>query len=717
MINVSVFSTSITLTVSPSGPVEVNQTVTLQCIFENFPISAAFYSTASIDPFCDLSSVPSGTNCKPTACSTNYIATCPNDRTYSVVYPVPQRWNGKGVYCKGILTGDERSNQVNFSVIVLVKSVTLHPTQITMDVGKQITLTCQTNYCNPAANITWYKASPILATPTTDTTDIDSNGLVRTTSVLQYTGVAGDNGQQVYCRASNRPGQRVESNKYMLDIRYPPFTDPVITASPPGLQYNTGTRVTLTCHLSGGNPLATLLWRCKNTVMSGTNQSTFTTAVSVLSLVIDSSFNNQHCACTANHSLLTSPKSTSVSLTVFYPPSTDPVITASPPGLQYNTGSRVTLTCQLSGGNPLATLSWRCKNIAMTGTNQSTSTTAVSVFSLVMDSSYNNQQCTCTANHSLLTSPKSRNVSLTVFYPPSSDPVITASPPGLLYNTGTKVTLTCQLSGGNPLAMLSWRCKNTAMTGTSQSNSTTAVSVLSLVMDSSYNNQQCTCTANHNLFTSPKSTSVSLNVFYNNIITSNWNQTYSIKEHENFHLDCEVDGNPLSNITWMLVKSSTVLKKNYRVKKSSLEITSAACLDYGTYKVLADNGKGPRASKTAKLIVKCKPRLYMTDSITPVRIGVGNNDPLQIFVRILLFPPAIQTTWYFSGKTNENKIIRNSIDGYRIKHRNGDVEQNITLYKESVNIEDFGHYTLRVENEIGVFTMIFYAISTKKMDV
>ncbi|XP_062605655.1 synaptogenesis protein syg-2-like [Saccostrea cucullata] len=905
----SLSEASIYLTVSPSGPVEVNQNVTIQCNFDNNPLEAAFYSTASNNTFCNLTSNSSGSNCKASFCSLNYYTTCPNDTTYRVVYPVPRRWNGEGVYCKRLFS-DERSNQVNFNVTVSVTSVTLTPTNITVDAGKQINLICQTDYCNPAASITWYKASYSVATPTTVTTDTNSNGLYRTTSVLQYTGVPEDNGRQVYCNASNRPSwQNVGSNKYTLDIRYPPSSDPVFTASPPGLQYNTGTTVNLTCQLPGGNPLATLSWRCKNTAMTGTNQSTFTTAVSVLPLVMDSSYNNQQCTCTANHRLLTSPKSTSVSLTVFYPPSTEPVITASPPGLQYNTGTAVNLTCQLSGGNPVATLSWRCKNTIMTGTNQSTSTTAVSLLSLVMDSSYNNQQCTCTANHRLLNSPNSRSVPLTVFYPPSTDPVIKASPPGLQYNTGTAVNLTCQILGGNPVATLSWRCKNTVMTGTNQSNSTTAVSVLSLVMnksynnqqctciashsfltspksrsvpltvfyppstdpvitasppglqyntgarvtltcqlpggnppatlswrcknlvlmgtnhststtavsvlslvmdrsynnqpcsctvnhslftnpkstnllltvfyppstspvitaspqglqyvtstrvtlicqlpggnpvatlswrckitgmigtnqstpttavsvlsllmDSSYNNQQCTCTANHGLLTIPKSTTVSLTVFYNNVIISNWNQTYSVKEHESFQLVFEVDGNPSSNITWVFVRNNSVIEKDYYVKKSSLEISSVNCLDYGTYRILADNGKGPIANKTANLLVNCKPRLFSTDSLTPAKIGIGKNESLQIFVRILLFPPAIQTTWYFSRKANDEKVITDSKDGYRIFHMNGDVEQNITLYKESVTTEDFGNYTLRVENEIGAFSRIYNVNSTR----
>ncbi|XP_062592041.1 synaptogenesis protein syg-2-like isoform X5 [Saccostrea cucullata] len=706
----SLSEASIYLTVFPPGPVEENQNVTIQCNFDNNPLEAAFYSTANNNTFCNLTSDSSGSNCKASFCSLNYYTTCPNDTTYRVVYPVPRRWNGEGVYCKRLFS-DERSNLVNFNVLVSVTSVTLTPTNI-VDAGKQINLTCQTDYCNPAASITWYKASYIVATPTTYTRDINSNGFVRTTSVLQYTGVPEDNGQQLYCNASNRPSwQNVGSNKYTLDIRYPPSTDPAITASPPGLQYNTGTTVTLTCQLSRGNPVATLSCRCKNIVITGTNQSNSTTAVSMLSLVMDSSYNNQQCTCTANHRLLTSPKSTSVSLTVFYPPSTYPVITASPPGLQYNTGTTVTLTCQLPGGNPVATLSWRCKNLVLIGINQSNTTKAVSVLSLEMDSSYNNQQCTCTANHSLLTSPKSRSVSLTVFYPPSTHPVITSSPPGLQYDTGTIVTLTCQLSGGNPLATLSWRCKNIVMTGTHQKTSITPVSMLPFVIDSSYNNQQCTCTANHSLFTSPKSRSVSLTVFYNNVITSSWNKTYSVKEHERFQLVCEVDGNPSSNITWVFVRNNSVIIKDYNVKKSSLVISSANCLDFGTYRVFADNGKGRNASITTKLLVKCKPRLYLMDSLTPVKLVFGKNNSLQIFVRILLFPPATQTTWHFSKEENENKVITDSVDGYRIMYTNAEFEQNITLSKNVVNTGDFGDYTLRVENEIGAFTRIYNVVA------
>ncbi|XP_062605654.1 uncharacterized protein LOC134267464 [Saccostrea cucullata] len=67
----------------------------------------------------------------------------------------------------------------------------------------------------------------------------------------------------------------------------------------------------------------------------------------------------------------------------------------------------------------------------------------------------------------------------------------------------------------------------------------------------------------------------------------------------------------------------------------------------------------------------------------------------------------MQTTWHFSKDENEDKVITDSVDGYRIMYTNGEVIQNITLYKNFVKTEDFGDYSLRVENEIGAFTRIY----------
>lgn len=93
-----------------------------------------------------------------------------------------------------------------FNLTVPMTSVTLTPTSTTFMTGQQINLTCITSYCDPPANITWYKSSTDITSQATVTIDT-SNGLVRTTSSLQTLVFKMDNGKQVYCTASNIPGR------------------------------------------------------------------------------------------------------------------------------------------------------------------------------------------------------------------------------------------------------------------------------------------------------------------------------------------------------------------------------------------------------------------------------------------------------------------------------------------------------------------------------
>nr|XP_034334498.1 contactin-5-like isoform X1 [Crassostrea gigas] len=87
--------------------------------------------------------------------------------------------------------------------------------------SRSISITCRTNdLVRPAAIITWYKENSGIFTQITTSIQPDANDLYRTVSVLQYTGEPEDNGQQVYCRASNIEGEHVESNRYTLNVTY-----------------------------------------------------------------------------------------------------------------------------------------------------------------------------------------------------------------------------------------------------------------------------------------------------------------------------------------------------------------------------------------------------------------------------------------------------------------------------------------------------------------
>lgn len=103
---------------------------------------------------------------------------------------------------------------------VPVNKVELTPKKITANEAQQINLTCKTDYCNPAANITWYKgSSPIMVNKFNISHETDQNGLIKTTSVFMYTGARDDNMQIMSCKASNVQGVTVESAKYALNIR------------------------------------------------------------------------------------------------------------------------------------------------------------------------------------------------------------------------------------------------------------------------------------------------------------------------------------------------------------------------------------------------------------------------------------------------------------------------------------------------------------------
>lgn len=99
---------------------------------------------------------------------------------------------------------------------VPVTSVTITPVATTLIDGQVINLICITSYCNPPANITWYKSTTAIHVISHSTST--RNGLVRTTSSLQTQVVKMDNGNHVYCTASNIPGRSINSTVLTLAV-------------------------------------------------------------------------------------------------------------------------------------------------------------------------------------------------------------------------------------------------------------------------------------------------------------------------------------------------------------------------------------------------------------------------------------------------------------------------------------------------------------------
>lgn len=106
-----------------------------------------------------------------------------------------------------------------YTFTVPVSAVYLTSDQDAVNVGEPMTLTCETNYCNPQASIKWYKGKYPISSGINITFDKDQNSLQRTTSILMYTFNADDNGLQVHCNASNLLNRTVVSVNHTLDLK------------------------------------------------------------------------------------------------------------------------------------------------------------------------------------------------------------------------------------------------------------------------------------------------------------------------------------------------------------------------------------------------------------------------------------------------------------------------------------------------------------------
>ncbi|XP_056001692.1 hemicentin-2-like [Ostrea edulis] len=613
------------------------------------------------------------------------------------------------IYCQRYGGGqDLKNSSTTIFVQVPVSSVTLSPPLSSVEVieGTSFTFSCVSKAARPAATITWYKDGVVVSGSSSSTSM--NNLLYDVTSNLTSSYQRTDSGRRLYCTAVNINGDTpIQSSQAELNVLYAPPAAPQLTADG-STSVDEGQSITLRCTLSTlGNPHITWSWVCGDDTL--TTGVTNTGTQSVLTLTTNRKYNQRTCQCRATSprpSLSYNRTSATQTVNVYYAPPAAPQLTADG-STSVDEGQFITLRCTLSTlGNPPITWSWVCGDDTLTTgvTNSGTQ----SVLTLTANRRYNQRTCQCRATSprsSLSYNRTSGTQTITVYYAPPASPQLTADG-STSVDEGQSITLRCTLSTlGNSHIMWSWMCGDDTLT-TGVTNTGTQ-SVLILTANRRYNQRTCQCRA-----TSPRlslsydrtSATQTITVYYNNVITSNLSGEYVTIEHGRLQIRCDVDGNPLSTITWLFVQNNTVVKRDSDVSSSSLEISSANCLDHGSYKVRAENGKGPAAVRTMHVAVRCKPRLYNMDSD---KLGIGNNESLQILVRMLLYPQATLTQWAFSGG-NESKIIQNNTGGYSITDSKEENKQNISLYKRSAKTEDFGEYTLMVLNDVGNFTRIYH---------
>ncbi|KAJ8321713.1 hypothetical protein KUTeg_000184 [Tegillarca granosa] len=398
----------------------------------------------------------------------------------------------------------------------------------------------------------------------------------------------------------------------------------------------------------------------------------------------------------------------SVVIKVESPPESDPVVTGYNGSVLYN-GNVVNLTCIVKGGTPLADISWDCKGTSVTGTDKSTATTAVSELSLNVDRSFNGQICVCKSEHPLWTANR------TVEIAPVSTPMISGYTNNqTLYET-TKNHLTCHVTGGNPVASITWTCRGFAVSDINHSVEGEARSTITLDIDREYNNKQCICEAVHPADNYKRQTNIDIFPVASKM---------TFETTQDIQLTCSVEGNHRGVVfhPWTHKIGTSMIQtfNGFNTDNETVvKIPYSSYQDVGNYTCYVYDRNGFFIkSKDVELTVNDKP------VITEIIKIQEQNRTVQIIVDFYSVPKPLKVEWMKEGAVvslsekyrQSNTVVQVTLTLHEVKVKLKGYRAKFTI--TNVTDTDFGSYVLRIENVKGIATQqVNYQRNNQQKDV
>ncbi|XP_046546386.1 sialoadhesin-like [Haliotis rubra] len=342
----------------------------------------------------------------------------------------------------------------------------------------------------------------------------------------------------------------------------------------------------------------------------------------------------------------------------------------------------VQLTCRVTAANPAVT--------SYTWTHNSSVIQSASggVFTISSVSRTSGGSYTCQGRNSLGGSTSSP-VTLEVQYGPS----VSVAASTQTVTEGQTLTATCSVDS-KPAAAVTWTRKDGG-NFTPQTGSTLTISNIQRSQAGTY-----VCTATNTL--SPcggtsvvrsDSVEVTVDVQYPvtiNMFTANsLSGSVTVNESDPATLSCQVDSNPRSvirllNGTEELTRADNSLTATYRLE-------SADCRQRGNYSCTATNNIGAPVSQRVELLVKCSPRLDGTVS-QQLKYAARLGGDVTVSVSVLAYPlPTF--TWSRSISTTQDLTGSSSPVS--------DISVTARLHLTNLQQQDFGDYSLTVDNGVG----------------
>ncbi|KAI4897131.1 hypothetical protein NFI96_010326 [Prochilodus magdalenae] len=432
-----------------------------------------------------------------------------------------------GLYCRAQNQHGAQNSSVQLDIQYAPKktSVSVSPSGPVV-LGSSVSLSCRSDG-NPAVNYTWYRQNgeqigtgPSLTIKTDDT----HSGL--------------------YCRAQNQHG--AQNSSVQLDIQYAPKKTSV-SVSPSG-PVVLGGSVSLSCS-SDGNPAVNYTWYRQNGEEIGTGPS--------LTIRTDNTHSGLYCSAQNQHGA----QNSSVQLDIQYAPKKTSV-SVSPSG-PVMLGSSVSLSCS-SDGNPAVNYTWYRQNGEQIGTGPS--------LTIKTDDTHSGLYCRAQNQHGAQNS----SVQLDIQYAPKNTSV-SVSPSGPVV-LGSSVSLSCS-SDGNPAVNYTWYRQNGEQIGTGPS--------LTIKTDDTHSGLYCRAQNQHGA----QNSSVQLDIQYAPKNTSvSVSPSGPVMLGSSVSLKCSSNGNPAVSYTWY--------RENGEQKGTghSLTINKANDTHSGLYFCRAQNRHGTQTS-------------------------------------------------------------------------------------------------------------------------
>ncbi|XP_022244924.1 nephrin-like [Limulus polyphemus] len=592
--------------------------------------------------------------------------------------------------------------------------------------GERITLACSAQGSKPPVKLKWYRNNIQLLTESEDIRQEENKLFTTLRTILLYPSL--DDNDAIYvCEAVHPAMPEPWKTSVTISVLYPPET-PIITGYSRKSIIKKGDIVSLTCISKGGNPPAQLRWFRYNVSLNGNYNYNNSIAASILTFTATADDNSATYRCEAISKVMDKPLSTSIILSVHFPP--EGVYVTGP--AEARRGDIVTVTCTTSPSNPVPKVRWRINGMYIVGDEEYTTETAegwvikskITVSLTRQDADAKNIICRA-GDDDIGYSNGSLQIKVT--YPPD--------PPTILeYEEGTPILVgsiqrfICVTLGGNPPANLQWfrgerQISLVCITDSSQPPATvtwfknnqkihsdqeellnamyggiSTVSRIEQTVTSEDDDSVYTCSVVNKVTRGIIRDVFLLSVLYPASIL-NLTQNLVLKEGEKCILECSIDANPITHdtVTWRRRGLNTVLEsKSLSSGKFLLEIDKITRTNSGEYECVAFNGIGQHDVERVQISVMYRPVFLESNMETKVASDQGKTAVMKCVVEAM---PDVTFDWFFNGKPISLEIHAWKYTVQTVQ-KEGFKWINI-LHVYDITSADFGIYTCDASNNLG----------------